>query len=573
MLASLSVALVAGALLYDRSGWPACLAGEATYLMQAESLHQDFDLAYTRADYDRWVLAAGGDPTDLALVSTDGGRRIAFDRPFPYALYLVPFLKLAPRHGFALANALLLVAACWLSARVLERRIGHWGPVCVVVLAFSSVTFAYVFLATGDLFLFAVSLVAFWLVVGVPPEAADGPRSPGPAAVSARRWMAAGALLAVAVATEPLLLVLPIAACFLAPEPARGALRAALAVGFSVSFVVLTVVEWWAGGGLEILGAQAFRFTPETGFPLVDFAAAEWSQRVRQLSALHWDGAPRLSWGLDPRLWLWDAVYLVLGRSIGLLPYFAPLLLLAAGGRDRLRRPLVLAALAWGLAVVIWHPFNLFGGEGAVANRRFLPVYGALWMAIGARSRWLGVLTISSVILASPFLWRLWSSPWSYPILENEGYHHVTRVARTLLPYETSQRRLPAGDVAEHNGLTVRFLDHRGWAETRRGRLVIDGKGPAELLVASLSPLDALRLDFGKEAPSQIEIRGAALRERLLTPGGGISFRVTPRSWLRFHPMWWSPEPHWLYRLTIELPETPDHNLGFELYGERFEDP
>ncbi len=563
--------MLAGAALYDRSGWPACLAGEATYLMQAKSLAEDFDLAYTRADYDRWVLSSGGDATDLSLISANGGRQITFDRPFPYALYLAPFLALSPAHGFALANALLLIAVCLLAARGLEKRVGIWGPLSVAILVFASVLFAYVFLATGDLFLFAVTLLAFCLLAG----AAQGPTGDGgrrPASGGrTRRWMAAGALLAIPVATESHYLVLPVMACLVATGGARGAARAALGVGFSVALVLQIVVAWWVGGGLEILGASQFKFTPETGFPLVDFSAAEWPRQVRQLSALHWDGAPRFSWGLDPRLWAWDVIYLLVGRSIGILPYFAPLLLLGAGALAGLRRPFLIASVVWGLAVVIWHPFNIFGGEGAIANRLFLPVYGALWMLIGPPRRQTAVFALASVVLAAPFLWPLWASPWSYPIAPQEGYRHVTKVARALLPYEASQRRLPGGDVAEHNGLTIRFLTHRGWAETHRNRLVIDGKGPAELLVASLTPLDTLRLDFGKEAPGQIEIRGAALRERLLQPSGGISFRVEPRSWLRHHPMWWSPEPHWQYRLTVELPEVPDRNLGFQLYGERFE--
>ena len=566
LLASLLASLVVGSLLYDRSGWPGYLAGEATYLMQAKSLAEDFDLTYTRADFDRMVLAELGEPTDLALVSANGGRRITFDRPIPYALVLAPFLQLWPRQGFAIANVLLLAWVCWWVARILERRVGALGPLWVTVLVFASVLFSYVFLATGDLFLFAVTLLAF---CGI----ATTIESDAPRGGSSRRWLVAGALLSIPVATEPLYFVLPLAAFFMATGRARGAARAALGMGFSIAFAMHLVVAWWSGGGPEILGASHFRFTPETGFPLVDFTAAEWPQAVRRLSALHWDGAPRFSWGVDPRLWFWDVIYLLFGRSIGLLPYFAPLLLVAIGARTRFRRPVVLAAVVWALAVILWHPFNIYGGEGAVANRLFLPIYAALWIAIGPVRRRGAFVALAAVLLAAPFLWRLWTSPWSYPIEQEVGYRHVTAMARGGLPYEASQRWLPGGDVADHNGLTVKFLTHRGWAETRRGRLVIDGKGPAELLVASLTALDALRLDFGREAPGQIEIRGAKLEERLLQPEGGISFRVTPRSWLRWHPMWWTPEPHWLYRLTLEVPEVPAQPLGFEIYGERFEEP
>ena len=42
-----------------------------------------------------------------------------------------------------------------------------------------------------------------------------------------------------------------------------------------------------------------FRFTPATGFPHVDFSPLEWNDTVQRLSALHFDGAPELSWGFD----------------------------------------------------------------------------------------------------------------------------------------------------------------------------------------------------------------------------------------------------------------------------------
>ena len=83
LLASLLAVILLGAYFYDRTTWPGRLAGESTYLMQALSLSEDLDLEYTRADFDRLLLADLGNPTDLSLVSGTGGRHITFDRPFP----------------------------------------------------------------------------------------------------------------------------------------------------------------------------------------------------------------------------------------------------------------------------------------------------------------------------------------------------------------------------------------------------------------------------------------------------------------------------------------------------------
>ncbi len=599
LLASLLAALLISSLFYDRAGWPGYLAGEATYLMQARSLAEDFDLAYTRVDYDRMLLDTGN-PTDLSLVSANEGRRITFDRPFPYALYLAPFIKVWPGHGFAFANALLLSLVSAFAARTFARQIGPWSALWVVVLIFGSVLFAYVFLATGDLFLFAVTLCAFCLIAGdsdgdvmaVSPRRnpksgtghAKSKRSRESTALStaSQRWLIAGILLAIPIATEPLYLVLLGAALFVGGHRAT-TLRPALVLGFLLGYVAQFIVGWWVGGGPEILGATHFRFTPETGFPLVDFTAGEWQQTVRRLSAMYWDEAPRFAWGVDLRLWGWDLIYLILGRSVGLLPYFAPLLLLAATSRAGQRRPLVLAAIGWGIGIVVLHPFNIYGGEGAVANRWFLPVYGAMWTLMAATGRKAQLAAVATLLLAAPFLWRLWFSPWQYPITGDQGYRHVTSVAQHLLPYETSQRWMPAGDMADHNGLMVKFLNPHGWAETLRGRLFFDASGSLDLLIGSMQPLDVLRFDFGQDAPGEIRVSGGQLAERVLQASGGISFRIEPHNWWRRHPMWWSPQPQWLYRLTLDI--APDsqqtdtskngagRSLGFQLVGEQFEAP
>ena len=85
--------------------------------MQAESLANDLDLAYTRQDFHRAVLARHGEPPDLELASGSGGRRITYDRPFAYALWMAPFLRVWPEKGFAVANFLLFVFC-----RTLRRR-------------------------------------------------------------------------------------------------------------------------------------------------------------------------------------------------------------------------------------------------------------------------------------------------------------------------------------------------------------------------------------------------------------------------------------------------------------------
>lgn len=546
LLAVLLAALLTGAFFYDRSG-ARLLAGEATHLMQAESLVHDFDSTYTCADFDRFLLRLHGDPTDLALVSISP-ERITFDRPFPYALWLAPFLVLWPANGFAVANVVLLALVCLLAARTLQAQggLGPWAPLVVAVAVFGSVLFAHVFLATGDLFRFALTLAGFCALVR------------GSA-------LLAGALLAVPVATYPPYGVLLLAAFFVLPPEERGAARGRLAAGALATLGLIFAVRWLAVGGLPFSGSR-FRFTAATGFPLVDFPAAEWPQAVARLGALEESAAPSFAWGVD--LWLWNLIYLLAGQTIGLLPYFAPLVLLFLAGGSSRRRALILAAVAWTAAMVVLRPFDLAGG-GVLANRLFLPVYGALFLVAATRSGgdpgWRRPLLVLAVTLAlaAPFLGKLWREPWAYPIDEGRGPRHPTELARWFLPFEASQRELVREPDRSGEELEVVALTDATWGESRQERWVHAGPGPAELLIASPSPIATLRLEIEGGAAGGLAVRGGRLGERLPAEAGAAAFRIVPRG-LRRHPTWWSSRRAWLYRLSLDLP-TADSDQVFRL--------
>jgi len=153
VLGALLLATLLAALAFDRTGRPSLVGDEATYAMQAASLAWDFDLAYTRADYDRFVRQWGGPPDGVILQSSDGGAHVTYGKPFLYALLVAPFVRLAPLHGALVANALMLAAAALLAARTLRLRLGAVAPFAVAVLVFGSVAFAYVFWVHADVLL------------------------------------------------------------------------------------------------------------------------------------------------------------------------------------------------------------------------------------------------------------------------------------------------------------------------------------------------------------------------------------------------------------------------------------
>lgn len=558
VLLVLLVLLLVAAATYERQD--RLLPGEATVLMQGESLRHDGDLRYERLDYDR-ILLALDEPPDLELASGTGGRSVTYDRPFVYALLLLPALWWKLDSGFALLNALLLAVAALFAARGLSRRAGPWGPAWIAALLFATPAFLSVFRADGTAYVVAVLLGGSAVLLGERAEEQNGP------------WLVAGVLVALAAAWHPLWLVLPVALLLLPhrSSQATGEQRLSLLLGFGLATIVQVVVQWWAGGGLVYALGASFRFTPATGFPAVDFAAADWDQTVARLSALHFEGAPELSWGLDARLWLWNGAYVLVGRHGGLLAYALPLVLAVLGSRRGRLAWLAASVLAL-VGVLLFHPFDLFGGAAAVGPERLLPLaalaplaFAALRPAVFEDRKMVAWIALpASVILVAPVLWPAWTSPRAWPLEDDGERAFVSEAAERVLPYETSQQPLPGGPWEDVAGLRFKFLRENGWGESRRDRLVMEGDAEVDLLVTSDEPLDALLLDFGEEAPSSLVVEGAERGEIMLRPSGGVAFEVSLGGG-RSHATWWTPERRWFYRFGLSFDQPVAEPLPFEV--------
>ena len=290
-------------------------------------------------------------------------------------------------------------------------------------------------------------------------------------------------MLAMVAAARPFYGALLIAAAAAAPRPRR---RPLLALAGGATAVLLAVVSWDLAtrGTWTSYGAERQSFYRHTGFPTVD-PVQDWSERVEQRGPGSWVAPGRvLPYDFQPRVAAYDALYFVLGRHVGIVPYFLPsLLALAAFRPGGGRTALLLAALAVSFAFYYVRPFNFYGGGGALANRYFLPVYPALWFLVARPLRPFWPLACAAA--AAPFLWPLWAAPRAFPFPAERGYAYVSPAARRLLPYETTQSHLkPAGreDFA-HRGLWVkplgpeaRPLDGGEWIELgpgQRGELLV----------------------------------------------------------------------------------------------------
>lgn len=348
VLIALLAALLGATLVMDRAARPPEAGEEPTHALQAASLAWDFDLRHGDEDFNRYREQWGARPPGIDLESRDGGETQVYGRPFFHALVAAPFVRMMPRRGMRVANALLLAAGALLAAWALQR------PLWVAVFVFASVTFLQVFQATADVFLLAVTAAGFALVYEgrkerVLPSMYEGEstwRGFG-------RWLAAGALLAIPGTYRLLYLFLLLPA--VAAKKSRGA---------------------WAGLLAGSLGTLALAFSVHAaagGDPLL---------------------APRLSIEADPGLFLWNAVYFLAGRHFGILPYFLPVLLAlmaARGDRWILGAAVALATLG----ILVARPYDF-------AAISFLPLYAALWFlaAKPLRPAW----PVAIAVLAVPFL-------------------------------------------------------------------------------------------------------------------------------------------------------------------------
>jgi hypothetical protein len=513
------------ALFGDAAARPPDQGDEPTYALQASSLAWDFDLKYEAQDYRRYVDQWGARPKGIDLDSPDGGRTQVFARPFYHSLLTVPFVRVMPFRGIRVVNVLLLIVAAGLAAWALGKHFGPAAPVWVAVFVFASVTFTYVFLATADIFLLAVTAAGFALVYAGQPEPPlssvyQGPRVWSPGTLG--RWLAIGVLLAIpgTYRLPYLLLLVP----------------AALALHHSLSR--LRAMAWMGLilGAAAIFALTAFVQTAAGGEPF-------WS-----LSGLR----PTL----DAGLLVWNGIYFLIGRSVGLLPYFLPAVLAFAAFRsDRGRWALLAVAALASLAFLVLRPYDFAGVGGGMGNRLFLPLYAALWFLPGRplRVSW----AVVAAALTAPVLLPVWAHPAApAPIL--------SRLA-VWLPYEATQKDLP-GEWIAYGGIRVKPTSRNVWRAERGSDLRIAGDETGGLVAASAEPLKGLVLDFDRNAPSRLIANGQELRPTMLRPDGSVSFEI-PLGSSRTHPMGWTGGDTHVYQVSFRLPEAPAKPIGFRVHA------
>lgn len=562
-LALLLAATLVGAATYDRRQWPSFMGDEATYLMQAESLAFDFDLTYERADFDRFVAHWGQKPDGLILQSRDGGKSLSYGKPVFYSLALAPFVRISPTRGASVANALLLALAAVLAARTLRQAIGDAAPVWVAAFLFGSVAFAYVTWAHADLFLMSATAIGLALAYEGRQTQPERLREIFEDATTESlrryglRWAAVGACLAVVGASRPFYLALFLPA-LLAVSARRRATGILACLGGGAAVALLAVLLSAAvHGTFTSYGGERLGFYSYTGFPRVDLPGDDWQAQVARRGNGSWVAPEKLlPYDFEPRLTAYNSLYFLVGRHVGVLPYFLPLLLGLAAYKPSNGRWALLVAVALATAGFFFvRPMNFYGGGAAIANRYFLPLYPALWfLAAQVRSV---LLPVAAMVCAAPFLWPLWAAPRAFPIDPEGGFRYVAPFTRRLLPYETTQEQLkPAGqDDVIQNGIWIKMLTPGVRAVDKGSWLTAPPGTTVELLIGRDKPLATIEISFAAGGPSSIGIRGGALGNITLEPTGLTAFEIGLGEPTARHKMWWRTDEDFnLYILKLDLP-------------------
>lgn len=573
ILAVLCLALLVAAATHGREDWTSFVGDEATYLMQAESLAWDLDVLYTPGDYRRFVDGWQLPPQGLILQSGDGGATITFGKPVFYAAYVAPFLRLAPQRGPFIANALLLIAAAWLAASVLARRIGPWAHLWVASLVFASVAFASTFWMHADLFLMCLSALAFSLLFDLRWRA----QGLGPWQVS-WRCLAIGALLAAVVFSRPLYVPLLVVAMVLLPRSRRRHVLltlagAALLLTSSAALQQHLTDTWTPYGGLRS------GFYEHTGFPAVDFAVQQWTDSVKEMG----NAAARTPLQTlrdrqqPPSLLAWNSLYFLVGRHVGILAYFLPVLLALWATGQWLTQPhgdetgpssgahwSLLLAVAVAVGLFLWsRPYNFYGGGGSLANRYFLPLFPALWFLPTRRIRLVEVVAVTA--LASLFMWPLWQSPRLFPISKQGDYRYVSPVAQHLLPFETTQSHLRlAGREDLYEGFYLRLVSpsiKRGLD----GYFRLEAGEPGVMMLGSVEPLQPIQLVTKSPPGPFLDVEGGRVEGPNPTADGLWTYQLQLDDPEARHPMWWTERPVHLYRLQLQFGEPGGRRAVFRV--------
>jgi hypothetical protein len=524
---------------------------EATYYMMAHSLAADGDLEYRRADLVRVWREFPSGPSGVFLKPGRTVRarfnaafpflhvsygpdpdkqRLYYGKSFMYPLVAAPFVWLLGTNGFLLLHALLLALVIGTSYVFLAARS---SPTVALLLAsgffLASVTPGYLVWVTPELFNLAIVTLAYfcWLFKRVAPGVVI-PRLGW--LQTATSDVVAAMLVAVATFSKPPngLMILPI--LYVIATQRRWGSLVAIGVAFGVVAAGLFALnlgvsgDWNFQGGARNTYYGAFPFqTADAGF---DVGMERATNEV--LTNIVFD--PSVFWSRLGH----NVLYFFLGRHSGMVPYFFPgvfalVLFLWPKTRRTSWQWLVFAVAATEiLLILVWIPYNYFGGGGVLGNRYFMSTYGLFLFLIppvesmaAALLPWaIGALFTAKIVL-NPFYSSFYPAEHA-----KTGPLRWLPVEMTLindLPINTRLDRVRVGFGPANARFQIYFLDDNAFGR-ENDSFWVRGDSRADLLVKTADAATKLRLTCASGAsPVGVSVHAASESTSVTLEPGQVS--------------------------------------------------
>ena len=479
-LISLTVFMLLLPLTLTKPGLPIVTkADEAAYYLAALSLWHDGDLVCEDRDARRLFREYAG-TSNLLLMSRGRDLPTYFSVPVIYPLVATPFVALFGANGMVLLNAGLLMAMVWMGFAYLRQHNSESLSALFAAGYFLlSTAFVYVFWLQSEVLTMTCVMAAFYLT----DRGAAGAGTSGAGRRPRRRLtgyaLAAGAALAMASYSKPMLAALALPMLYLlARRPEDGAATGARALRGPAAFVVsgLLMAVALAGTSRTLTGEIWPYFPPRMGIGLkspINYLERQvdprFPQRTPEAAKVGADGASpagavaRAGWhillGMGPAA-VRAAPEFLLGRHGGFLVYMpfaalAILFFLCHERRSVFRWLVLISAVLTAALFVTAIRGQWLGGGGFIGNRYFSAAYPSfLFLVRRIQPAWLIAVGFAA---AAAFLGPLLITPLGVQVSEPNLQAHVRNQPFPRLPLEwslarmiTGYRNLSQGGVAFH---------------------------------------------------------------------------------------------------------------------------
>ncbi len=521
--AILLIVALAAAVSVDvvRNGYSA-RADESTYVAMTLSAAYDHDFTYERRDLERYFgfYRSGPDGIFLKrgktmhlrvnarmpfvhLTTTADPRhdRLYFGKALIYPLVAAPFVRLLGLNGFLVLHVLLLFGVCACGYTFLAAR-SRPGPALVYTLAFifASCVPVYAVFLMPEILNFSLIFYALflWLYKEVSPEPAGGFLRGAGSDLLAAAFIGAAAYSKI----NHAIFIAPIVLWAWRRRQFKAGVMAGLV--FAVTVGALFGLSAATSGEFNYQGGDRKTFLGS--FPFDASAVNAWDRSGTQMSTNDADTETVLAPSEFVNRFAHNAVYFVIGRHFGFVPYFFPgvvCLFLWLTSRERWQGWRMLTFLSIAGSFVFWlvfFPYTWSGGGGPPGNRYFLSQYPAFFFllppltsSLPALVAWLGGALFTAKMLLNPFYAAKFPQ-----ITAERGFVRRLPVELTMandLPIMLDAQR----SHLWYAGVLMYFLDEHAYSPEVVGPndtkgIWIAGDGRADMIVRSEQPIDHLHL-------------------------------------------------------------------------------